>query len=701
MSAKFNMEAYVAAMERRLGGQDGPARTFWKALSFAVEAHKDQRRKSGEPYISHPCEVARILVEELGVDEPETLAAAILHDTVEDVPEVTNEVIGEHFGRNVEAIVEGCTKVADFTGPRQNFYKLVHRKLFTGAASRMEVMLIKLADRLHNLRTMDSMPKHKRQKIADETLSVYAPMAKIMGLFELKREIYNLALIYKFPRQSHKIKARIKKIANSPETREIRERLERVLKESWISASIYMNPKGLSSYFDQSAKVLRKEIEIPMEIIISVPDVQTCYLTLGVVNQLFPPIPRTIRDFIANAKPTGYQSLHAKANIKGTTYLFKFRTEKMYQVGRTGIIPLWLDKRKTPGAFEKEIQEMFDILGDAGISYTDAIAASGKKEIYTFTPKGDRVCLPKDSTVLDFAFKVHTEIGARCVGAMVGGRRVGPEHVLTDGDQVKVVTRDDPVVFEPEMQKICKSPKARSVLAKAFKRRRQRLAEEIGRSIVRQEMKHYGLPREILDARGMDDVVASYDLEDRAEFFQLVGMGELLLKDAVCRIKEIAAPDYATLQPPAGALNRIVLDTLDPACIKLSRCCSPVPTEKGLFGLLSERGLSVHRKECATFKSLTLQREDVVELRWNMKKTKVVKPQTLIILRAQTRNRVMMMLGVAPDEMRIQEVIALSSLPDGSSAWEITFRVDTLQHLKNILGHFVKTGLEHEIVIEQ
>lgn len=702
MPKKFELPEYIRTMEGYLGNQDGPAKPFWKALSFAVDAHQGQLRKSGEPYISHPCHVAQILVQEMDVTHPETLAAAILHDTIEDVPDVTNEVIGEHFGRNVEAIVDGCTKVANLSGDRQAFSKQVHRKIFSGAASRIEVMLIKMADRLHNMRTMDSMPKHKRQKIAEETLNIYAPMSRIMGIFELKRELYNLALIYKFPRQSHKLLAQIQKIVTDPKVEEIRSRIQAELDQCWISADIYIVPKGLWAYFDAANQVLVKEIETPMEIILAVADVQSCYRTLGIINQLYPPIPSSIRDFIANPKPTGYQSLHARANIDGQNYLFKFRTNHMYQVGRVGIIRMWLDHRNGPSAYEEEIKEIFNILGgDDDLSYTDAIAASGGREIYTFTPKGERICLPKRSTVLDFAFKVHTEIGRHCVAAIVGSRRTGIEHVLEDGDRIQIITKKSQTEFGPEMLEHCQTAKARAALSKIFRDQRQILAEDIGANIIRQEMKRYGLPRELLEDDAFSAILDHFELESIKELYQEVGSGQLLLKTVVLYIKETLYAGHPTLEPPTGALNQIFLNTLDPACVKLSRCCTPIPTEKALYGLLSPRGLSVHRKECSKMGSLHLQREDVVELKWNLKATVVNKPQSIIMMKVPSRNRLLMMLGVAPVEMKIDDIILLSSLADGGSVWQINFEVETLQALKNVLNHFYKTGLEYEIALEQ
>ena len=234
MQAKvFDIEEYKQEMAQHLGGPGGPSRIFWEALDFAHKAHAGQKRRSGEPYIFHPCQVARILAEELDIKNPEILAAALLHDTVEDVDQVTIELIGDLFGGNVAAIVDGCTKIIHYSGDKQTFYKLVHRKIFSGAASRLEVMLIKMADRLHNLRTLSAMPRDRRQKVADETLDIYAPMAKIMGFYDLKRELYDLALQYKFPRQSNRVLAHIRKLESQPEIDEIQNRLREEFRKAW------------------------------------------------------------------------------------------------------------------------------------------------------------------------------------------------------------------------------------------------------------------------------------------------------------------------------------------------------------------------------------------------------------------------------------------------------------------------------------
>ncbi len=697
----FNIAAFCEHMEDILGGQEGEAKLFWQAISFAVSAHEGQKRKSGEVYVSHPCMVAQILVDELEVRDPVTLAAAVLHDTMEDVPEVTSEVIGEIFGKDVEVIVEGLTKITTFSGDKQNFYKLVHRKIFSGAASHVEIMLVKLADRLHNLRTLNSLPKHKRQKIAEETLDVYAPMAKVIGLYGLKRELYDLALTFKFPRQSQKVLATIRRLFDDEEVLTIQKRLKEEMERSWVNCEIGFRVKGLWAYFDPVQKVLAKKIDNPLEILIATDDIQSCYRALGIVNQLFPPIPRTIRDFIVNPKATGYQSLHTRANIKGKNYLFKIRTNEMLKSGRSGILKEWSSYRKVPSSFEREIRDMFNILGSEDeISYRDMIAASGTKEIYTYTPKGDTIILPKQSIVLDFAFKIHTEIGNRCAHAKIGQKIVKPGYVLNDGDQVEILSLKDPVHFHPDIQELCQTPRARAELSKMFRFRREILATQIGRSIVEQEMKWRGIPRTLLNNDEMEEVLGFFDLENLEDLYLALGEGRLHLKELMLEIAQGPYEGEKVITPPEDSLNRFELDNLDPACIKLSRCCNPIPTEQGLVGLLSERGLSVHRPACKKFRSLNVMREEMIGLSWRLKDTDIIKAQTLLIVESTSRNRVLMMLGVAPEEMKIVEVIALSRRPSSKSPWEINFTVANLKGLKNILSHFTKSGMHIEFDLE-
>jgi GTP pyrophosphokinase len=695
----FDLEIYRTQM-RQLLGNDPATDVFWQALDFAIEAHDDQWRKSGEAYIMHPCSVARILAEEMDVTHPEILAAALLHDTVEDVEEVTIGLVGDKFGHYVEAIVEGCTKITQFTGDKQTHYKMIHRKIFSGAALRPEVMLVKLADRLHNLRTLSSMPQHKRQKIADETIDIYAPLATVLGLFSLKREMFNLALSYKFPKQSAKLLGQIKQIGQDPVVLDIVEQLKQRAEAVWFTCRVTSRAKGLWGYYDVSNRILRKQIDNPLEILIVVENAPACYQALGILNQTFPPLPRTIRDFIANPKNTGYQSLHARANIKGREYLFKIRTEDMARRAQRGLFKGWSSQSSNQRRFIREIQEMFDVLSsDDSVSYRDVIAASGKKEIYTYTPQGDLIYLPVRATVLDFAFRVHTDIGHTCLGAMIDNKRVPLDTILQDGDVVRIIRADHPIHFDLRMLEICQTPRARNELSKTFKLRSQQVAQEIGLSVISQELRRYGLPPELLSRPDFKQILEYFEMKTPEELYIQVGEGKLRLPVLVERIKTALYADRIPLVPPTGAFNTIELTTLDPAFVKISACCKPSPTESRLYGLLSERGLSVHSMNCTKLETIALQREDIVYVRWKQKETFVAKKQSIIIM-AATRQKIMMHVGVAPMEMKVLDLIALSKSPTPTPAWELVFEVPSLYDLRQVLKHFDKSGLPYEFALE-
>ena len=697
---KFDLDKYRRQMEIFIG--DGPENhVFWDALDFASEAHADQWRRSGDSYIMHPCSVARILAEELDVHNAEILAAALLHDTVEDVEYVTSDVIRKKFGANVEAIVEGCTKVTHHTGDKQTFSKLVHRKIFSGAAAKPEVMIVKLADRLHNLRTLSSMPRHKRQKIADETLDFYAPLATILGLFAIKRELYTLALAYKFPKQGNKLQLHINRLRENPEMLRIVEQVQKAMVKEGITAEVSLRTKGLWGYYDVKNRILKKKLERSQEILIQVDSRSNCYRALGVVNLIYPPIPRTIRDFIANPKPTGYQGLHARANIEGRKNLFKIRTEEMAHKAERGLVRDWTSAAKSQGRYLQGIQEMFDILGsDDTVSYREMIAAGGRKEIYTYTPQGDLLCLPVNSIVLDFAFRVHTAIGHSCVGAMIGNRRVDLRDRLKDGDVVKILRQDTPVRFDPNIQKLCQTPRARSELTKAFRKRRKALSGETGRSVLQQEMRRYGLSFDLILKQGMKDILTYFDIESLERLFQKVGQGQVRLRELIYEIRNGLYAGKETLQLPTGVFNRIELITVDPVVVKSSACCKPTPLDKGLIGLLSERGISLHRKDCSRLQKLNFQREDAIEVRWKNRDTRVTKPQKIIIM-AASRHRLFMLLSVAPEEMKVTDVLRLSGKPTPTPAWEIDFSVANLHGLKKIIKHLDRSSLVYEFDFEQ
>lgn len=694
----FDLEPYRDQMRALIGDRPGEE-IFWQALDFAVEAHADQWRRSGDAYILHPCSVARILAEEMDISNPEIMAAALLHDTVEDVEEVTGELVGKKFGSYVQAIVEGCTKVTHLSGDRQMDSQTTHRKIFTGAALRPEVMLVKLADRLHNLRTLHAMPKAKRQRIADETIDIYAPLATVFGLFNMKREMYNLALLYKYPKQGAKLNHHIRQLQESPLGQMIVGEVKKNAEQSKIDCRVTLRTKNLWAYYDIASRILLKRIDTPMEILIVANDVQSCYSALGVVNQTFRPIPRTIRDFISNPKPTGYQGLHARAIVQGQKFLFKIRTEEMERKAQKGIFRNWSSKTGKQGKFIREIQEMFDVLGsEDSLSYRDVIAASGIKEMYTYTPQGDLICLPLNSTVLDFAFQVHTEIGQTCLGAMIRNKRYPIDHVLKDGDMVRIIRADQPIRFDQQMLQLCKTPRSRGELAKSFRLRRRKVAKEVGYSMLRQEMLRYGIPFDVLSG-DVQPLLARYAQANLDELYIRIGEGRTHLRELIANIRDLLYGGVSPLVPPTGAFNKIELTTLDPVSVKLSSCCKPNPVAKDNCALLTVKGLSVHHKNCEKFREINFQREEAVDITWNIRQTHVRKQQILHILRA-TRKEIMDVIADAPEEMEMQSLEILSSYSSVNPAWQLTFIVMNLLGLQKVLRHFDKSGIPYEFYLE-
>ncbi len=694
----FDLELYRNQMLALIGEPE--TETFWQALDFSVEAHADQWRRSGDAYILHPCSVAKILAEEMDVTHPEILAAALLHDTVEDVEEVTAELVGEKFGSYVQAIVEGCTKVTHVSGDKQADSQNTHRKIFTGAAMRPEVMLVKLADRLHNLRTLRAMPKAKRQRIADETIDIYAPLATVFGLFNMKREMYNLALLYKYPKQGARLNNHIRQLQKSPLGQTIVENVLKTAEKENFSCKVTVRTKKLWAYYDVTNRILVQRIDTPLEILIVVDDVSSCYKALGIANQTYKPIPRTIRDFIANPKPTGYQGLHARAIAEGQKFLVKIRTDEMERKAQRGLFRNWSSKTGKQVKFIREIQEMFDVIGsEDSFSYRDVIAASGVKEIYTYTPQGDLICLPVNSTVLDFAFRVHTEIGQTCLGAMIRNKRLPPSHVLKDGDMVRIVRADQPIRFEQHMLTMCKTPRARGELAKNFKARCKKVTREVGMSILRQEMLRYGIPFDVLESKDLPELLAHEAIASLDDLYVRIGEGGVRLKELMEDIKKILFGGVSPLVTPTGAFNKIELTTLDPVSVKLSSCCKPNPTAKDNCALLTPKGLSVHHKNCERFRKLKFQREDAVNISWKIRQTHVRKRQILHILRA-TRKSVMETIGSAPQELDMESLEILSSYSSLYPAWELVFRVVNLYDLQRVLKHFDKSALPYEFDLD-
>ncbi|HBT97584.1 MAG TPA: bifunctional (p)ppGpp synthetase/guanosine-3',5'-bis(diphosphate) 3'-pyrophosphohydrolase [Desulfobulbaceae bacterium] len=686
----FDTAAYREQMAPILAGH-AKTEIFWDALEFAERAHHGQWRKAGDAYILHPCSVARILAEEMGIVNPEIMAAGLLHDTIEDVPGVTREVIERRFGAYTRQIVEGCTKVTQDSADRHQSAHLNHLRLFSGAALHPEVMLVKLADRLHNMRTLNALPKKKRQRVADETLNIYAPLSSLFGFFVIKREMYNLAISFRYKKRSDQINAHIKELRNNPIANTLVETLRQKMRVARLDCEVNLRVKELSAYYDSRNHILRDRIEFPIEIhlVINGADTDGCYRALGILHATCQPLPRTIRDFIANPKNlTGYRSLHSRAVVGGLQLLFKIRTKEMIHFAQRGNWQNWISKDGSLKLeFMKEFQEFFNAL-----SATDApgiqnvIAASESKEIYTYTPRGDVIRLPSNATVLDFAFQVHSQLGRACQNGLIRNKIYPIDHVLHDGDIVKIIRADQPVQFPQETLGWLRTARARAELAEDFRIRRRKVTKEIGYTMLRQELRRYGFSPDVLEGDSREALLRAFDLPDFDEMCGRIGEGRMRLITIMERIKNDFYGGVAPLVPPVGIFNTVKLSTLDPVCVKLSACCKPDPTSHNNFALLTERGISVHHKQCQQLQKIAFHRDDAVDISWKLKETQVEKMQELRF-HGLTRLEILALVTHAPEQLRLYALEAANGEED-TRKWRLLFKASDLLALQRVLRYF-------------
>ncbi|HBZ54766.1 MAG TPA: bifunctional (p)ppGpp synthetase/guanosine-3',5'-bis(diphosphate) 3'-pyrophosphohydrolase, partial [Syntrophobacteraceae bacterium] len=457
---QFDLVQYRSRMAQYLAVDVQENRTFFDALQFAHDMHAGQIRKSGAPYISHPCAVAEILLREFGIKDSALLAAALLHDIVEDIPQVTLGDIDSHFGSTVADLVDGCTKLTRYHLDRATLKDLTHSKIFLSASRRLGVLVIKLIDRLHNLRTLHYLKQAKRQRIAQETVEVYAPIASILNIAQLKRELYHLALNHLYPRKSKKILNITRGLRNASEVLEIESALKNALAVLPHRVAVRPRVKGLGTYYDRLKRTLslyNAENRVDFAIILETDDILTCYHTLGIVSSSFPPVPRTLRDFIANPKANGYQSLHVRCHFKGQNYLIKIRTPEMDRRAVFGILSDWDSQKQLGDEHWQEISELLRNIGEymgAGRQRKALLRLSEAEDVFAYTPAGDIHYFPKGAVVLDFAYKIHSELGEYCQGALVNESRVGPSQVLRDGDVVQIIKATIPLEVDLSMEEV-------------------------------------------------------------------------------------------------------------------------------------------------------------------------------------------------------------------------------------------------------
>ena len=622
----FDLTEFRARMSKSLDPTNADNALFFEALEFASELHAGQRRKSGAPYISHPCAVAEILVREMRFKDPVLLAAALLHDVVEDVPWMSLEEVETRFGPTVAKLVDGVTKLARYHLDRALLKDLTHSKIFISASRRLGVLIIKLADRLHNLRTLHYLPLTKRQRIAQETIDVYAPIAARLNLYPLKRELYHLALSFLYPKKSKKILHLMRDLRNLPAVTSLEISLSKILADSGLSADIRTRVKGLGSYYNPLKRILDPnypENYVDFAIILHTEEITDCYKMLGLVNNNLTAIPRSLRDFIANPKANGYRSLHTRVHLSGNNYLVKIRTLEMENWAKGGILRAWESQKGLTDEHWQEISELLRDIGEYGGAATHRkalIRLSEAEEIYAYSPAGDIYYFPKGSVVLDFAYRIHSELGDNCEGALVNGTWTPITGRLKDGDTVEVLTSSEPLDVDPELEALCKTPKARTAINRRLHQKRLRFAQQAGKDILLQEVVRHKLSSSVLEGENIRLILEILNLKDLQELYLHIGQ-DLLTPQLVLYYLEGHRADESRKQVEAEGhgQNTLSVSGLDKAVFKFARCCNPLPGQDHVLATLSERGVTFHHRDCQDLHERhSLLVQQMLQVHWDL-----------------------------------------------------------------------------------
>ncbi|MBF0301929.1 MAG: bifunctional (p)ppGpp synthetase/guanosine-3',5'-bis(diphosphate) 3'-pyrophosphohydrolase [Desulfamplus sp.] len=614
---------------------DGSHNLVFDALEFAFKHHAGQVRKSGEPYINHPIAVAEIITGTLELKDPELIAATILHDIVEDVSFLTTVNIEKKFGKNVAAFVDGCTKLKMMSLDQSINKDMTYQKLVLMASHHPEILLIKFADRIHNLQTIGSLKEHKRQRIAQETIEVYGPLAEKLGLFSVKRLLFDLAIRQRFPSKSKKLLSILRSEETSTKINEVKFMLESVLNPASDDGStpfcsdsksrpfpfnitVTSRLKNLYAFYSCEKGTLdidNAENLVDFTIIMDTEDVLHCYTAMGMINCVCSLVPKTIRDYIANPKASGYRSLHLRIAHKNKRYLIKIRTAEMERVARKGLLLHW-DEPENTAEYRKGITDILKNIGEyqgSPVNRKNMIRQLTEDDkIFVYTPQGDIQYLPSGSIVLDFAYKVHSNLGDRCEYARVNNRIVSRAYILKDNDIVEIVTSSEPVEISADMEGRCKTPRARGAVNRQLQKKRDLFAKDIGRSIMAQAIAPDDLVKDLVNSSAMPHFLTYKGYENIDQLFTNVGQSIEMPREILWEIKG-KKDDHKRFVLTISEIERDIH--------KFSQCCNPLPGLEPCLALLNKDGVSFHRDYCEKYKKdreYILNKMQILDVLWDM-----------------------------------------------------------------------------------
>lgn len=666
------------------------------AYDFSAAAHEAQKRQTGEPYFIHPCAVVNVLVD-LGFDDVSTLVAAFLHDVLEDT-QVTADELEQKFGKEVLELVEGVTKLdkIKFVSAEDEQAENL-RKMFFAMAKDYRVIIIKLADRLHNMRTLDALKPEKQIKIATQSLKIYAPLAGRLGLSFVKCELEDLAMRYLYPDDYYELVEFIK--TKSKERQQFIEKicdeLKAKLQELGIEGEVNGRQKHLYGIYKKMLKQ-GKNIEQIYDISavrVIVNEVQDCYTVLGAIHTMWMPLPGRFKDYIAMPKPNGYQSLHTTVITKfKETFEIQIRTYEMHRIAEYGIAAHWKYKEGKTGATKIDdqinwLREVMDTQRESSDSHEFLENIEGNvftDEVYVFTPKGKVLNLPVGSTTVDFAYAIHSAVGNKCIGAKVNGKIVPLNTVLNTGDIVEILTTNSGKGPSRDWIKFVKTASARTKIRQYFKKEMKEENIKRGKDMLEREAKRRGYNlSELLSTAGLNYIMNRYTLSSIDDLYASVGFGGLTTNQIIVKLIDYFKRDLLSKNPVAeikttsttgksSSGNGVLIRGYDDFLVRLSHCCNPVPGDK-IVGYVSRgRGVSVHCVDCPNVKNMEPER--LIEAKWD----DVISQNFLASLKIYCENKSGILAAVTTiiSNMKISITGAFARSDNDSGTAEITVMLE-------------------------
>ncbi|WP_302652942.1 bifunctional (p)ppGpp synthetase/guanosine-3',5'-bis(diphosphate) 3'-pyrophosphohydrolase [uncultured Clostridium sp.] len=689
-----------------------------KAFNLAFEAHKEQKRDSGEPYIIHPIEVATILAE-LGMDTS-TIVAGLLHDVIEDT-EYTYDDIKKIFGEEVANLVSGVTKITKMEYKSKEEQQADNfRKMLLAMADDIRVIIIKLADRLHNMRTLKYRKKEKQKKTAMETLDIYAPLAHRLGISKIKWELEDLSFRYIHEEEYYDL---VKQVAEKRAEREIYikniiEEMYNKLEEAGIDSDIDGRPKHFFSIYKKMVNK-NKSIEQIFDLTairVLVNTVKDCYEVLGIVHTIYKPIPGRFKDYIAMPKPNMYQSLHTTViGPQGKTFEIQIRTFEMHRTAEYGIAAHWKYKEGDNNSetkeknFESKLVWLRDMLEFQKETADAEEFIEGFKidlftdEIFLFTPKGVVIDLPNGATPIDFAYRIHTDIGNKCVGAKVNGKIVPLDYKLKTGEIVEVLTSNNAKGPNIDWLNIAKSNQAKSKIRSWFKKSKKEENISKGKEVFEKELKKQGVHfADIAKGETYEKFVKRNNINCMDDLYALIGLGAISASSFIWKLKDenkskdekvieentnkiIEENIFKAKRKTADNTVGITVKGVDNIMIRFAKCCNPVPGDDIMGYITKGRGVSVHRADCGNLKSLIMEDgAKVVDVSWGSSNGRAYIAE--IQVKAEDIGELLTDIMGVISELNLQLNAVNAKSAKGRIAYvNIKVKIDSVDILKNLM----------------